>query len=85
MDEPVPNRFRLRWRDSNLQKGIGRWQPILQIVLSFGETLAESLKEGLKSVERVRVAESQTRQTLAAIRNFHADIYSKFKKDILLS
>jgi hypothetical protein len=85
MDEPIPNRFRLTWCDSNLQNGIARWRPVLQIFLSFGETLAEYLKEGLKGVERVRVAESQTRQTLAAIRTFHADTYSSFKTSVLLS
>ena len=83
--EPIPNRFRLIWRDSNLQKGIGRWQPILNIVLAFGETLVDYLKDGLKSNEKVRVAESKTRQTLAAIKGFHANEYSAFAKDILLS
>jgi hypothetical protein len=85
MDEPIPNRFRLTWCDSNLRSGIARWQPVLQIILSFGETLAEYLKEGLKGAEKVRAAESQTRQTLAAIRTFHADTYSSFKTNILLS
>ena len=80
MDEPLPNRFRLIWRDNNLQSGIGRWQSILQIVLSFGEDLAEHQKDGLKSLERVRTAESQMRQTLASIRNFHAEAYTNFKK-----
>ena len=84
MDEPIPNRFRLTWRDSDLQKSIARWQPVLQIVLSFGETLAEYLRDGLKNLEKVRAAESQTRQTLAAISTFHANTYSSFKKSILL-
>jgi hypothetical protein len=84
MDELIPNRFRLTWRDSDLQKNIATWQPVLQIVLSFGETLAEYLRDGLKSLEKVRAAESQTRQTLAAISNFHANTYLGFKKSIVL-
>lgn len=85
MGEPIPNRFRLTWRDNNLQKGIARWQPVLQIVLSFGERLADFLREGLKSLEKVKSAESLTRQTLASISSFHADTYSRFKKSIILS
>ncbi len=83
--EPIPNRFRLVWRDNNLQQGIARWQPILGIVLSFGETLAEHLKDGLKSLERVRAAESQTRQLLAAIASFHASTHTSFGKFVALS
>ena len=85
MNEPIPNRFRLTWCEDDLLEGINRWKPVLQIVLSFGETLAEYLKEGLKGLERVRVAESQTRQTLAAIRTFHEQTYSIFKGTILIS
>lgn len=88
LGEPVPNRFRLRWQDNDLQKGIGRWQPILEIVLSFSQNLAEYLKDGLKSVERVRTAEAQTRQTLAAIAaigDFHSDVYATFSKQVQLA
>lgn len=84
LDEPIPNRFRLSWCHNNLHNGIAHWQPVLEIILSFAESLSESLKEGLKSGERVKLAESQTRQTLAAIKAFHADVYAKFKKTVVV-
>lgn len=85
LDQPVPNRFRVAFRDGSVPEGVSKWTPIVDVFLAFAPRLSEFLREGLKGNERARAAALDVRQTLDSIKQYHQSTYSAFKKSVVIS
>ena len=79
LGEPVPDRTQLHFIDNCSPKdGMDRWQPVIDVALSFSAQLIDATDNGLKNAETVKNAISTFDSMIEATAEANAEKYTTF-------
>jgi hypothetical protein len=83
LDKPIPNSFRLIFKDNiSPEQGAIIWEPIVEVASAFTNSLSNGLSDGFKNQDAVSTAIRTFRDFIVSTKSSNSKIYAEFAKRV---
>lgn len=84
LDKPIPNSFRLAFKDNiSPEQGAIIWEPIVEVASAFTNSLSNGLSDGFKNQDAVSTAIRTFRDFIVSTKSSNSKIYAEFAKQVI--